>query len=548
MASQATFESRGALKIEPHGGPVRRCSRRISCLFLAFTVGLTNLADGQTPRPTTPFQPVVPKAWDDAALAGLELPLAAPTNSPKHVSADYYYRIRVRRIHQSYPIYHPDKEPPGYQEKLRRLEPVILWDDRGTRPPLKTEADWIAAGSLVFESPIAIDVGRIAANSSWNLVVREPAWHRDVGAPVTSDGVLPFYRYVIRDQGKVELGVLSCAMCHTRVMPDGSVIKGAQGNLPFDRAFAYDLRDKGALLDVSRRLERQLYGAPWVRPDSQAQMDAWSLEQIALPHAVIPAGTLARHGTSPLSPVQVPDLIGIRERRYLDRTGLQQHRDIADLMRYAALNQGGDDLSTFGDFVPLIAMAGKMPSPGANPFGRYNDEQLYALALYLYSLAAPANPNAPASDEHKALARRGSEIFHDSENRCAACHKPPLYTNNKLVRAPGFELPDNHPAHDDVLSQRVNTDPTLTLTTRRGTGLYKVPSLLGVWYRGPFEHNGSVATLEDWFDERRLRDDYVPTGWKGPPGTATRAVKGHEYGLDLPARDKKALIAFLKTL
>jgi hypothetical protein len=39
-----------------------------------------------------------------------------------------------------------------------------------------------------------------------------------------------------------------------------------------------------------------------------------------------------------------------------------------------------------------------------------------------------------------------------------------------------------------------------------------------------FEHNGSVATLEDWFDPKRLDDDYVPTG------------------------HKRALIAFVKTL
>jgi hypothetical protein len=74
-----------------------------------------------------------------------------------------------------------------------------------------------------------------------------------------------------------------------------------------------------------------------------------------------------------------------------------------------------------------------------------------------------------------------------------------------------------------------------------------VPSLKGVWYRGPFEHNGSVATLEDWFDERRLRDDYVPTGWKGV-ATRTRAVKGHEFGLRLSPDDRRALIAFLRTL
>jgi hypothetical protein len=74
-----------------------------------------------------------------------------------------------------------------------------------------------------------------------------------------------------------------------------------------------------------------------------------------------------------------------------------------------------------------------------------------------------------------------------------------------------------------------------------------VPSLKGVWYRGPFEHNGSVASIEDWFDPARVRDDYVPTGWKGY-AVQTRAVKGHEFGLDLSAEDKRALIAFLKSL
>ena len=72
-------------------------------------------------------------------------------------------------------------------------------------------------------------------------------------------------------------------------------------------------------------------------------------------------------------------------------------------------------------------------------------------------------------------------------------------------------------------------------------------SLKGVWYRGPFEHSGSVATLEDWFDPNRLKDDYVPTGFKGY-GVKTRAVKGHEFGLQLSAEDKRALIAFLKAL
>ncbi len=68
-----------------------------------------------------------------------------------------------------------------------------------------------------------------------------------------------------------------------------------------------------------------------------------------------------------------------------------------------------------------------------------------------------------------------------------------------------------------------------------------------MWYRGPFEHNGWVATLEDWFDRRRLRDDYVPTGFVGA-GVKTRAVRGHEFGLNLADDERAALIAFLKTL
>ena len=92
------------------------------------------------------------------------------------------------------------------------------------------------------------------------------------------------------------------------------------------------------------------------------------------------------------------------------------------------------------------------------------------------------------------------------------------------------------------MPRSIGTDPRSALQTRRGTGYYKVPSLKGVWYRSPFEHNGSVATLEDWFDPNRLKDDYVPTGFKGY-GVKTRAVKGHEFGLELLPEDKRALSA-----
>jgi hypothetical protein len=224
---------------------------------------------------------------------------------------------------------------------------------------------------------------------------------------------------------------------------------------------------------------------------------------------------------------------------------LQQHRSIVDLMRYAALNQGGDDLASYGGFIPadfpnFKALPDNPAQAGFAIQGRYSDEQLYALALYVYSLKPPPNPN-----KFDALAARGKKVF--EHEGCAMCHTPPLYTNNKLTLAEGFTPPPGAEEKYDIMPISVGTDPGLATKTRRGTGYYKVPSLKGVWYRNMFGHSGWCATLEDWFDPRRLRDDYVPTGFK-PYGVKTYAVKGHPFGLDLNAEDKKALITFLKTL
>jgi hypothetical protein len=476
-----------------------------------------------------------PKTWDDEALASLEVPLPEASYSPRHVSSDYYYRIPARAIYKSYPVYHPDKEPPGYMDWLRQQEPEVIFDPA----KFKTEEDWIRAGEAVFDFPIDYVKG-IELTS-----VREPAWYKTVRMPVAQNGVFPFGRYVIREKGVVELGVNSCAQCHTRVMSDGSLIKGAQGNFPLDRVLGYEFpiraakaSDKEKFMEELRRGELQDFDAPWLRPGLKERLAQMSVEDLAAARAAIPEGVLARQRSSVFYPPHIPDLIGVKDQRYLDSAGLVRHRTIADLMRYAALNQGGDSLSRFGEFIPGGVDFKTLPDPGA--LSRFSDEQLYALALYLYSLKPPPNPN-----KFDALARRGQRVF-DREG-CAACHTPPLYTNNKLTPAEGFKAPQDHLKKFDILPLSVGTDPNLTLKTRRGTGYYKVPSLRGVWYRGPFEHNGSVATLEDFFDPKRLRDDYTPTGFIGY-GVKTRAVKGHEFGLKLPADDKKALIAFLKTL
>ena len=513
----------------------RLSTSKLLCLSSLFAI-VASLSVGQTPTN------VIPKTWDTEAINSFQLPLADPRVSTKLVSSSYYYSIPARPIYKSYEVYRPDREPRGYMDKLKREAPQVIFD----ASKLKSEADWTKAGEIVFDAPIEfVDDGTLYSE------IRGMDWFVKNKVPVTGEGVMPFMRWVVREKGKVELGILSCGQCHTRVMPDGKVIKGAQGNFPDDRAFGYEQRiaeakskNKDALLKELREDIRKSYGAPWVKDDTSARAERMSLSELASVLEAIPPGSCARQGSSIFYPAAIPDLIGVKDRVYLDSTGLGRQRSIGDMMRYAALNQGADELTQYDQFRP----AGELPA--ASTQSRYSDEQLYALSLYIYSLKPPDNPN-----KFTALAREGYVVF--MTEACDACHTPPLYTNNMLLPVAGFNVSDKlqfvgssnsrPPDLKDILNIPINTDPNLALNTRRGTGYYKVPSLKGLWYRGPFEHNGSVATLEDWFDPRRLRDDYVPTGFRGFRVT-TRAVKGHEYGLSLTSEERKALIEFLRTL
>ena len=486
----------------------------------------------------------IPRTWEDEAIATLEVPLANPVGSPKHVSADYYYRIPVPAIYKSYPVYAPGHEPAGYMDRLRGQEPVIAWDDVGHTPTLETEAEWVAAGELVFDAPTSFDSIVTAAQ------ITDPAWYTRIDTPIARDGTVPFFRYVVRKKGTVEVGQSACGQCHSRILPDGAALKGAQGSFNLNRAvgernrarFAQS-RDPAQILSVLRLGFRGQWAVPWLSPDPIARIEQMSFEDLEAANEARPAAVMARQRTSIFHPVQIPDLIGVKDRRYLDRTGLQQHRSIGDLMRYAAMNRGafrgGDLVANHNGFVPADPPTFKtLPAPSTQ--ARYNDQQLYALALYLYSLQPPPNPN-----RFDAMAARGQQVF--QREGCAACHTPPLYTNNMLTPADGFAVPPDHRERYDVMPIAVGTDPDLTLKTRRGTGYYKVPSLKGVWYRSMFGHSGWCATLEDWFDPRRVRDDYVPTGWK-PHDRPSYAVKGHTYGLTVSDEDRRALIAFLRTL
>ena len=62
----------------------------------------------------------------------------------------------------------------------------------------------------------------------------------------------------------------------------------------------------------------------------------------------------------------------------------------------------------------------------------------------------------------------------------AAVHQQRAHARSRLRRPPRGSR-----AVCRYMPTAIGTDATLTLRTRRGTGYYKVPSLRGVWYRGP---------------------------------------------------------------
>src|SRR5262249_11239312 len=91
------------------------------------------------------FRPNIPKVWDEEALAEWSTPLAELNVRPRHISAKEYYSLPIDNT-QTYPVYHPGREPRGYWEMLQHLPPKPLISPEN----LKSEADWVEAGRRIF--------------------------------------------------------------------------------------------------------------------------------------------------------------------------------------------------------------------------------------------------------------------------------------------------------------------------------------------------------------------------------------------------------------
>src|SRR5437868_6686066 len=87
-----------------------------------------------------------PKVWDDAQLADWANVIAGLNVRPGFFSAREYYAVAGDNL-RTYPVYHPDREPPGYWQRLHQLKPEPLVDSSWIR----TQQEWIAGGKRAWE-------------------------------------------------------------------------------------------------------------------------------------------------------------------------------------------------------------------------------------------------------------------------------------------------------------------------------------------------------------------------------------------------------------
>ena len=344
----------------------------------------------------------VPKVWDDRQLAGYRLPLHGLGRPPALISEKEYYALPESNV-KTYPVYTPDKEPPGYIDQLKQLEPQPLVDVS----KLKTDADWIAAGRDVFYGR---ELPRFSGSEHNLQMIRDPRVIAAYRLQTTKDGVLLGLRYVVREKGKVELGTDTCAMCHVQVLASGEVIEGpANVHTPFgplmgDLTRRYAQMSPAMLEERRRKHMREDYRVPFLKDDPNLGVADLPAEDIAKLYDAHPLGVHGRTNTSLLYPVKIANLIGLQDLHFFDRTGTSRQRGIADLMRYAGLvGDVTDALTHYGEGPDASMKLANMGLGGG--IRRTPDALLYALARYIYSLKPPSNPN-PVD----ASARAGEQV------------------------------------------------------------------------------------------------------------------------------------------
>ncbi|MFO0618016.1 MAG: cytochrome c [Polyangiaceae bacterium] len=330
-----------------------------------------------------------------------------------------------------------------------------LWD--GVMP--STEQGWIELGRRVFfEFPMRAEI-------LVEHALGDPAGAEALGVERAADGHVPGAVVFLDVDREVRVG-MSCALCHSAI-EGGAVVPGrARRSLDVGRMRMAWLTARDGAVDArdAQRLGRWGPGRADVTEDDDED------------------------------PVAIPDLWGLRDERWLTQGAtLRQESPIALAIRQETQLIDSNHL--------LV---------------RPRRELVWALVMYLYSLAPPRSGEAPPPG-----VEAGRALF---DEHCRSCH-----SNAALGGEP-------------IDASAIGTDPALANGKGRGTGRYRVPPLLAIGRGAPYLHDGSVASLDELLSPERLSADY--TRGRFGPGP----IPGHPAGTRLDAEARASLLAYLATL
>jgi cytochrome c peroxidase len=158
------------------------------------------------------------------------------------------------------------------------------------------------------------------------------------------------------------------------------------------------------------------------------------------------------------------------------------------------------------------------------------DAILKALASFVRTLRSGGAPWDKYEAGDKAAvgedAVRGFEVFRNKAG-CAACHAPPLYTDNAFHNVGiGFDPDKKEP---DLGRGKISNN-------EKENGAFKTPTLRSVETSAPYFHDGRAATVEEAVD-------YMLSGGLKNPNLDAKMKP-----VKLSAKEKADLLAFLKAL
>jgi hypothetical protein len=204
------------------------------------------------------WRPEIPRVWDEAALDGWATPLAGLGKAPTHLSAAEYYSIPEENL-RSYPLYMPDREPPGYFERLQNLGPQPLIEPE----KLVTQADWIAAGERVFLDSVVLKT----LDPQVIAMARSEEAMRARGTGPLPNGTINGLRWVPTKDG-LAVGLTNCSACHLLYLPDDTPVPGASSfAMPRTRCPA-SRRSRSRARSASRRIRPTARRGRTIRPAS----------------------------------------------------------------------------------------------------------------------------------------------------------------------------------------------------------------------------------------------------------------------------------------